>query len=67
MGCDDSSLAGFRENESLNGFEGWGLFRFEVGKRVGFVEEIVLRDESHEGWREAIAIAVVSQPLYMRL
>lgn len=49
MGCDDSSLAGFREKESLNGLEWWGLFRFEVGKRVGLVEERVLRDESHEG------------------
>lgn len=50
LGCEDSELGGLREKESLNGFKGWGLLRFVEGKRVGFVvEEMELREESHEG------------------
>lgn len=50
LGCEDSALGGLRDKESLNGFNGWGLLRFVEGKRMGFVvEEMVLREESHEG------------------
>lgn len=49
VGCEDSALGGFREKESLNGFEGWGLLGFMERKRVGLVEGMVLREEKNEG------------------